>query len=328
MPNPTASAQHVNSLLSNFSVGYLNSETSFAAPRVFPYVDVQKQTDLYAVYDRGDFLRDGMKRRGPYDLAAQGGYNVGTATYSIDVWAEAKLVSDREVANADDPFRPHEDAAVWLTQQRLIRQEREFVSRFFTTGLWTGSATGTDLTAGDTGYSAAWSSAASTPIEDVDVQNDAIESRTGLRGNVLVMGRPAWSKLRNHPDVIDRVRGGSSNASPAMITRQQVAALMELDEIVVASAVYNSAQEGEAANVGWIMGNHALLVHRSPNPGLFTPSGGYIFRWTGLPGQAGGGQTISTYREDDRKSDRHEIEAAFSCEVVAPLAGAFFQNVA
>jgi hypothetical protein len=148
MPNPTASDLHVNGLLGNLSVGYLNAATAFAAPQVFPYVDVQKQTDLYAVYDRGDFLRDGMQRRGPYDTAAEGGYRVSTASYAAEVWSLAKLVSDRERANADDPFRPDEDAAVWLTQQRLIRQERQWAADYFTTGVWTGSTTGTDLVGG------------------------------------------------------------------------------------------------------------------------------------------------------------------------------------
>jgi hypothetical protein len=45
-------------------------------------------------------------------------------------------------------------------------------------------------------------------------------------------------------------------------------------------------------------------------------------------GQAGGGQTISTYRDEARKCDRHEIEAAWDCKAVAPLMGAFFSEVA
>lgn len=328
MPNPTASDLHVNALLGGLSVAYLNAATAFAAPQVFPYVDVQKQTDLFATYDRGDFLRDGMQRRGPYDRAAQGDYRVGTDSYACEVWSEAKLVSDRERANADDPFRPDEDASVWLTQQRLIRQEVDWAENYFTTGVWTGSTTGTDLSAGDSGYTAAWSDASSTPLEDVEAQGNSVEEETGLRPNVLVTNRRGWSALKNHPDLVDRINGTSSNASPAQVTRQAVAGLMELDRIVVTSATRNTAQEGATASMSYIAGNHALLVYAAPSPGLMTPSGGYIFRWTGLPGQAGGGQTISTYREDDRKSDRHEIEAAWDCKVVAPLVGAFFQSVA
>ncbi len=328
MPNPTGSSMHINTYLGDISVAYMNADTAFAAGQVFPYVDVQKQTDAYATYDRGDFLRDGMQKRGPYDRAAEGGYTVSSGSYSCDVWAEAKRVSDREKANADDPFRPDEDAAKWLTQQRLIRQEIDWVDSFFTTSIWTGSVSGSDLTAGSNGYTAAWTDASSTPFEDVDANNDAIEGRTGVRANTLVLNRKGWSALRNHPDVLDRVKGGANNASPAMASRQAVAELMELDKIVVTSAVRNTAAEGVTASVSRIAGNHALLVYAAPNPGLFEPSGGYIFRWTGLEGQAGGGQGISSYREDDTKCDRHEIEAAWDCKVVAPLVGAFLQSVA
>jgi hypothetical protein len=175
---------------------------------------------------------------------------------------------------------------------------------------------------------AAWTDASSTPIEDVDEQNDAIEGRTGQRANVLVLNRKGWTALKNHPDILDRVKAGGTNASPAQITREAVAGLMELDKIVVTSAVYNSAQEGETANVSWIAGDHALLAFATTSPSMFSPSAGYIFRWTGLPGQAGGGQTISTYRDEARKCDRHEIEAAWDCKAVAPLMGAFFSEVA
>jgi hypothetical protein len=305
MPNPTASDLHVNGLLGDLSVAYMNSDASFAAAQVFPYVDVQKQTDVYGIYDRGDFLRDGMQRRGPFDVAAQGGYNVTTSDYACEVWSEAILVSDRQRANADDPYRPDEDGAVWLAQQRLIRQEVDWASNFFTTSVWI-----------------------STPLEDVDAQNDAIEGRTGKRANVLVLNRKGWSALRHHPDIVDRVKGTGGNTNPAMVSKQAVAELMELDKIVVTSAVRNTAAEGATASVSYIAGNHALLAYAASSPGLFEPSGGYIFRWTGLAGQAGGGQGISTYRDDDRKCDRHEIEAAWDCKVAAPLVGAFFQSVA
>lgn len=328
MPNPTASDLHANGYLGNLSVAYMNADSAFAAAQVFPYVDVQKQTDLYAIYNRGDFLRDGMQQRGPFDTAAQGGYRVDNGTYSCVVWSEAKLVSDRERANADDPFRPDEDAAIWLAQQRLIRQEVDWAENYFTTGVWTGSTTGTDLSAGDSGYTAQWTDASSTPLEDVDAQNDAIEGRTGKRANVLALNRKGWSALRHHPDIVDRVKGTGGNANPANVTKQAVAELMELDKIVVTSAVRNTAGEGATDAVSYIAGNHALLVHATSSPGLFQASGGYIFRWTGLPGQAGGGQGISTYRDDARKCDRHEIEAAWDCQVSAPLVGAFFQSVA
>lgn len=328
MPNPTGSSMHINTYLGNVSVAYLNADTSFAAAQVFPYVDVQKQTGVFATYDRGDMLRSGMQKRGPFDRAAENGFRVSSDSYSCDVYAEAMRVSDQVRANADDPFRPDEDAAVFLTQQRLIKQEEDFVSNFFTTGKWTGSTTATDLSAGDSGYTAAWTDASSTPIEDIDAQNDTIEGKTGARANVLVVNRKGWSALRNHPDIMDRIKHAAGPGNPAMATRQAVASLMELDRIVVTSAVKNTADEGATASVSSIAGNHALLVYAAPNPGLFNPSGGYIFRWTGLEGQAGGGQSISTYREDDTKSDRHEIEAAWDCKQVAPLVGAFFQSVA
>jgi Phage major capsid protein E len=318
MPNPTPSDLHINGYLTDLSVAYLNQASKFAAPVVFPWVDVQKQSDVYAIFDRGDFLRDGMQVRGIYDTAAQTGFRVSTADYRCEVWSLAKLVSDREKANADDPFRPDEDAAAFLTQQRLIRQEVDWCSTYFTTGVWTGSSTGTDLTV------TAWDDVSSTPIENVEDESAEIESNTGMLPNTLVVNRRVWQALKNHPDIVDRVK----HTSGASLTTDVVARLMGLDRIVIAAGVRNSAQEGATAAVDYIAGNHALLAYSASSPGLMTPSAGYIFRWVGADAPGGGGaQSISTFRDDKRRCDRHEIMAAWDCQAVSPLCGAFFSSV-
>ena len=55
MPNPTRSDVHVNAPLTNVSIAYVQDNNKFISSKVFPLVNVPKQSDLYFTYDQGDF---------------------------------------------------------------------------------------------------------------------------------------------------------------------------------------------------------------------------------------------------------------------------------
>lgn len=322
MPQPTSSQVHINRLLTNLSVANVQGSDKFAALRMFPGVGVPNKSDRYATYSQADFMRDEMEERAPSTESAGGGYAVDlTANYSCTRYAYHVDVDDDTVANADNPLQPTRDASVYLAQKNLIKHEVLFATNYFTTGIWTGSSTGTDLVAG-TDYTA-WDDVTSTPLEDVDNQKEAIEGGTGYLPNKLCINRKVWHALRNHPDIVDRVKYVSSEP----IARGIVARLMELDEIVVGAGVRNTAQKGLTGAYSYIFGSHALLAYVPPSPSLMTPAAGYTFRWTGLAGSVDG-MTVSTLRADLKKSDRHEIETNIDMKVVAPLVGAFFSSAA
>ena len=60
---PSRADVHVDGQLTNLSVAFFQDATNFVADRAFPTVSVQKQTDLYFTWDRGNFNRDEMKLR-------------------------------------------------------------------------------------------------------------------------------------------------------------------------------------------------------------------------------------------------------------------------
>lgn len=320
MPNPTPGSLHVDTYLTDVSVAYVQSSTAFVADRVFPRVPVAKQSDIVPMFSRADFLRDEMAKRAAGSEVRRVGYRTESTSYIADEWALEHPIDDQVRANADGPFAAlDENAAAFLTQKMLIKREREFVTNFLSTNLWTGSSDGDDLVSG-TDFTA-WSNPASTPIEDVERRQTAMESRTGALANKLVVGRQVWSDLKNHPDIIDRIKYTSSET----VTTQLVARLMGLDEVLVASAVYNTAGEGLAHSGAHIMADSALLVHTPTAPGLMTPAAGYTFVWTGLIG-SNNGQVIERYREDRAVSDIVRIRGAWAQKRIAPDLGILYSN--
>jgi hypothetical protein len=105
-----------------------------------------------------------------------------------------------------------------------------------------------------------------------------------------------------------------------------VAALLELDEILVMQSIQNTAGEGQTATHSFIGGKKALLTYTPPSPGLLTPAAGYSFAWRGYMGGTAP-VAISRFRMDYIKSDRIEIEAAYDQKRIAADLGFFWNSI-
>jgi len=312
---------HVDRPLTQISIAYLQSADAFIADRVFPIVDVQKQSDKYFLFDRGDFFRDEMQLNAPGAVAAEANYKLSTDSYSCDVWKLAKALADQVRANYDSPLDADREMTEFLTLKGLIRKEKLFASTYFTSGVWTGDQTGVSGAPGANQFQR-WDEAASTPIEDIRTYRRTVQERTGYKPNKLVLGRAVYDALLDHPDIVGRLDRGQTTG-PAMVMRQNLAALFELDEVLVMDSVENTAAEGATDSISFIGGKSALLVYAAPSPGLMQPSGGYTFSWSGLLGAGALGTRMRKLRDDRAEADRLEISMAFTHKLVSADLGLF-----
>ncbi len=320
MPNPALQDVHVNRPLTNISIAYLQRNLQFASRVVFPIVPVPNKSDSYYTYDRTDWFRTEAKVRAPGTESAGSGYRISTATYTATVQAVHKDIDDQIRANADAPLNLDQEATEWVTFQLLLRMEKDWIANYFTTSIWD-----RDITGGTT-YTQ-WSDASSTPIEDVTTESLSITEKTGFKPNTLVLGPRVYAGLKNHPDVLDRIKYGAAPGSPALATTQALAALFDVERVVTPYITENTAAENQTGAYSFVFGKHALLCYVPPSPGLLTPSAGYTFTWSGYPGAGRDGLRISRFRMENLKSDRVEGEMAYSQKVVASPLGAFFSGM-
>ena len=320
MPQPTMGQSHVDAVLTNISVAYAQQASNFIADKVFPTVPVDKKSDKYFTYTKNDWFRDEAQRRAPGTESAGGGYNLSTDTYSCDVWAFHKDVDDQTLANADAPLNPTRDATEFVTQRMLVRRENQFVSDFLTTGVWGSDQTGVSGTPSTNEFKQ-WSDYSnSDPIEDVEAGKAKILSTTGFEANTLVLGYDVFRRLRNHPDIIDRIKYTTAET----VTEALLARMFEVDRVLVAKAVKATNNEGGTAAYAFATGKVALLAHVATSPGLLTPSAGYTFAWNGVSGGMGATVGVSQFRMEALKSQRVEAEFAFDNKVVSSDLGYFF----
>lgn len=313
MPQPTQSDVHVDAILTNISVAYIQSASAFIANQVFPVIPVDKQSDKYYVYTKADWFRDEAQKRADNTESAGGGYTLSTDSYFADVWAFHKDIGDQMRKNADSPISPDRDATQLVTQRLMLRQEIQWVTEYFTTSVWATDVTPANL----------WSDfAASDPIEDIETGKETILSTTGFMPNTLVLGYQVARKLRNHPDIVDRIKYTSS----ANVTVELLARMFEVDRVIVAKAIKNTAVEGATASYSFTHGKHAWLGYVAPTPSPLTPSAGYTFQWRDVSDGLGTNIGITKFRDEKTRSDRVEGQIAFDNKVVATDLGYFFNG--
>ena len=324
---PTASDVHVSVPLTNISIAYVQGADAFVADKVFPNIPVEKQADRYWTYDRGYFWRDEMEARAPATESTGSGYALdNTPNYFCTTYAFHHDVPDEVRANTDDPLNPDRDAAILMTQKAMIKRERTWVAKYFVLDIW-----GTDVDGVDsgptTGQALRWNNPSSNPIQDVRVAVTTMLQNTGLKPNVIVMGRQVWDALIDHPDIVDRIKYGQTAPGTAVTTAQVLGTLFGVDKLLVMSAVYNSAHEGAANAFSFIGGKHMLLAYAAPTPGLMTPTAGYTFSWRGFLGSTSMGWRIKRFRMEHINSDRVEIDMSYDQKLVATDLGYFFNTI-
>jgi hypothetical protein len=320
---PKMQEAHVDRALTNMSVAYLQDATNYVADKVFPIVPVKRQADLYYIYNTGDFLRDEAQARGAISESAGGDYDLSTDTYYCKKYAFHKDVSPEERVNYDEPLDADKDAQIFVSQKMLIRREMEWASKFFKSGVWSKQIEG--AAAVTTGKVVYWNDDASTPIQDITNEAVAMAAKTGFRPNTLVLSPHVFNALKNHYDVLDRVK----YTETGIVTTSLLASLFEVDKVYVAWAVVNAGAKGASDDVGFIMGKNALLCYSNPNPSLRTPSAGYIFAWTGLMGAGAYGNRIVRLPMDllGLGVERIEGEIAFDAKKVSDDLGVFFKDI-
>ena len=353
MPNPTQSDLHVNVPLTNVSIAYMQSADAYIADKVFPKVPVKKQSDLYWKYSKSDWRRTDVSRRAPSTETPGVGWNVTTDQYFAHVYGVHKDIDDQLRANADSNFILDRDSTEFVTNQLLLKRDVDWANSYFKAGVWD-----VDFTAGSiayngltqngyagAGFASKWSDAGSDPIGDVARTVIAFSKQTGFAPNIMVLGADVMTALKQHPDIIDRIK----YTQRGIVTEDLIATMFGVKELytsyatattTAAEVASGTAAQGNGiqvpdvkaqdANASYNFINNskaALLCYAPSAPSLLTPSAGYTFTWNGYLGGNSEGIKIKRFRMEHIASDRIEAEMTYDMKVVAPDMGAFFSNV-
>jgi hypothetical protein len=324
MPTPTQSDLHVNVPLTNVSVAYMQSASTYIADKVFPKVPVSKQSNMYWKYSKSDWRRSDVKRRAPGTESAGSGWNLNTDTYFAHVYAIHKDIDDQLRSNADSNFNLDRDATEFITNQLLLQRDIDWNAKYFVPGVWGTNKVGT------TDF-VKWSDAGSDPISDVADAVVQFRKLTGFKPNIGVMGASVMKALKQHPDIIDRIK----YTQKGIVSEDLIATLFDIDELYTSYATQatgvqmpDAVAQDTAATFDFISDSKSMLLAYAPSgPSLMTPSAGYTFTWNGYVGGNNQGIKVKRFRMEHIAADRVEAEATYDMKVVASDLGYFLSSV-
>lgn len=308
MPRPTPSDVHVDSILTRISIAYESND--FIATQIFPIVPVEKQSDYYFIYPKGPWFRLANLRRGPGAEAVRLDYTVSTGTYFCEVYSAAKGIPDEVRANADAPLRPDVDVTRFLTNQLMRGLEKRVADLVTNPGHWAYSAS----------PAVPWSASNSDPIADVEAARERVVQETGRLPNVMVISYAVWRHLKNHPDLLDRLKYTNPTG---VITAEQARSLFGVDKLLIGTASLDLSREGEPPSQQFIWGDDAWLGYVPDTPSLLEPAAGYIFEWR----EMGMARRVFRYREEARHQDVIEVQHATDEVITASDSGALIYHV-
>lgn len=300
-------------ILTNVGLQYGAGPDLFKATKVFPICPVSLMSSQYPTYDKAYWMKNEAGIRMPATESKGGTHARSFESYSCQDISYHEDVAVESIKNDPTPLNPQKAATRRVTMKISLFDEIDWVTRFFTTSVWT---TGSNP-------STKWDAASgSTPLKDIDGYKRAMRIATGgFAPNKIVISEPVFDVLKRHADVKDQLKY-TSNAN---VTQEILARILEVDEIVVMAAIKDSAAYGATASHTYIAGNKFLMLHVTKNPSLEEPSAGYNFSWTGYGKQGYGVEelampTIKAIRvEAHHYHDMKKVAADLGYYIDAPL---------
>lgn len=303
MPQPNIKEQIVAGPLANVSVAYKNLD--YIADNVFPILDGADPKAKITKYQKGAWFRDEAGIRAAGTRAKRGGYPITSVSLSTKEYAFAKEVTDEDrrfsKAQGAPALNPDTDAIEFTADKIDLKKERR-VASLITGGTWL------DGNSGGVDAEGLWAPAGSTNtfIADIATGIKALKA-IGIIATDLVVDFATYLALKECEAVLEKIK----YTQRGVLTKDLLAAILELNTVHIGSAIYSDAEETAAGddfnavdiwtvNAGKGMG---FLYRKPPKLGLKVVTAGLQVR---IKYENGNARRTSTWRENAEHQDVYE----------------------
>ncbi|RLQ88909.1 capsid protein [Notoacmeibacter ruber] len=247
----------VDPALTAFAIGYRNPSYMFIADDVLPRVPVMGERFSWTEYPLKEGFRapdNRVGRTGRINRVEFSGERRESAVEDFGLEAPIPLSDINEAARMRAQglgnFDPRQRAVMGIEDYNQINREIRVAK----------------LVQDPASYPTSQKMALSGTDQLSDYDNSdpiglfrhILDSTLVFRPNQLTMGHEAWTTLSGHPKLINAVKGGLT--TEGMITRQQLADLLELPRgIKVGSAYMDAARLGQDADIQRVWGRSMVF---------------------------------------------------------------------
>lgn len=303
-------AVHVDTLLSNFSVLFKND--AYIGTELLPEVQVEKQSNRYAVWDIRDQLAYPDDSVGKNGDVKQLSSNVDLSnSYIADPFALEELVDIDTIDNADMPLAPLTYATMKVNDAIAWNQERRCIDVLTTTGNY-----GSNFLAIPVGSE--WNSAGGgNPVFNIQTAEASILGGPTPTKKIGFCSYDVYLCLARHPQIRDLHKYTQAGLMPPAY----IAQLFNLDALLVGRAWKDTANPGQALSKARMWPNVFGIVNVMAQPMKDSYGFGATFRW-GAPFT----EVAWERRKGRRGSYVTKVSKAYQSKVTAAYAGYLLTN--
>ncbi len=266
----------VNPTLTAIAIAYRNPDVSLIADRVLPRMPTGKKF-TYTRYSREQAYTipdTKVGRKSEPTMVDFGGVPVNgeCLDYGLDdILPIDEIDAFAAMPKAPGTPGPMDVSTMMLTSLVELDREVRVAGLVFAAGTY---PSGNKVDLAGTPTAQFNDQANSDPLAVIQAGLDACL----IRPNVMVVGRAAFTQLSMHPDIVQAARGTAQSAGIA--TRQAIADLFELQEVLVGEGFYNTARKGQAPTMARAWGKHIALLNRNQMAAQTgQPAFGFTAQW-------------------------------------------------
>lgn len=301
----------VNPLLSITAAQYAAGANQYIGYKLFPVLSVAEQAAGYFVFKAENMINiPKLIARAPAAPYSRGKFSLDNAVFATRDYGHEEAVDDRERKKYRFAIDADTAAVTRCMRVVLVNQEERVRALACDTTKVANSAVNTQ-----------WDAANSDPIGDVKAAREVIRINCGFRPNTMTITEPTFNILAEHPKVLDKIK----YTQRAIVTEELLAAVFEVQNLLVARTVANASNEGQPVTPADIWGKICLLSYTDASPDLKVPTFGRVFSWAEEVGADG--VIVESYRDDTNRADIHRVRNDADEELVAPGAGYLLTSV-
>jgi len=266
-------------VLTNYAQQF--STGGFIADQVAPFVPVDKPSSNYYVMSREQArVYDTAREAGTKSIEVDDTFT--TESYACKQHRVSTVIPVEVVKNANRVLAPRMRAVKFLKNILYTGRERRVAELLIGVGSTFPGVNVSDADKWDN-----YTSASSTPLEDIVQGINSIFQGLNLMATDIILPFDVASALSVHPDIKENYIYHSSE----MLTNIALPNMLKGLRVHVPTGVFLTSPKGKADTVAPIWGKNAIVIYTNPNPGLegtntintFTDYEARIRRWMDEP---------------------------------------------
>lgn len=299
MPRPSSSLATLRPELGSvMEFDLMASRQGFVGSLVSPMIDVGVQSGTVGIIPLEQLLQDAQNvQRAPGSAYARD-------DFQFDDWdfATKELAREHPVDDSLAKIYANYFDAESIAAQRAMDKVLRYIEGKVASTVIDATAFASQITSAATAWS---SSTSATPVDNVRTATETFRSRCGMLPNLLVMSWGIFRSCQESDQIKDEINSaGAGDASKARdITTAMLAQVFDVDRVVVADGLKNTANRGQSASLSDIWGSTYCALLRAPMTNdIQEPCFCRTLRW-GEESGLGDGLIVESYRDETVRGD-------------------------